>query len=379
MMLVIAPTKSRKEYLLFTELYLKFPQIVATNEKAPFVSSMKDLLDKKVGIIKDYAIGEILKNKYPQFQAIEVQNTKDGLEQLAYGKIDAFIDFLPTVSRGITQATSGNLKIGGKIDEKVWLGIASRDDEPILNTILDKAIKGLTPQEHQSILDEWLTVKYEYGTDYSLVWKIVIGSFFIIAIIVYWNRRIVMVTKKLEKSNNLLASTKLELEQSNRELKRLATTDTLTKLYNRNKLDETLILESSRVNRFNHSFGVVILDIDYFKNVNDIYGHQVGDSVLRDFANILKTHSRKTDIVGRWGGEEFLIICSETNFDGLLTLAQKLQENIKNHPFGLDEHITASFGVSMYQKGERIEEVIKRADDALYNAKKKGRNRVEFL
>lgn len=120
-----------------------------------------------------------------------------------------------------------------------------------------------------------------------------------------------------------------EIDKKNRLLEELAIRDKLTKLYNRNKLDEVLIDELNRANRYEHTFGVILVDIDNFKNVNDTYGHQMGDKVLQEFANILQSNSRKTDTVGRWGGEEFLIICSETEFDGILTQAEKLKEKLK--------------------------------------------------
>lgn len=169
-----------------------------------------------------------------------------------------------------------------------------------------------------------------------------------------------------------------EIDEKNRLLEELAIKDNLTKLFNRNKLDEVLINESNRANRYNHSFGVILIDIDNFKSVNDIYGHQIGDKVLQEFANILQSNSRKTDTVGRWGGEEFLIICSETELDGILTQAEKLKEKVENFNFSVNEQKTASFGVSLYNKDESVKDIIKRADDALYEAKVAGKNRVKY-
>ncbi len=206
-------------------------------------------------------------------------------------------------------------------------------------------------------------------------------------------KEVIFKTKELEKMNEelnkslkeaiehkeIIQKQQKELEDKNRFLEELSVTDNLTKLYNRNKLDEVLSIEANRSNRFEHAFGVVIIDIDYFKSVNDLYGHQMGDTVLKEFADILKSNSRKTDTVGRWGGEEFLIICSETNLEGILSFAQSIREKISSFPFAIGEKKTASFGVSVYKKDENVESMIKRADDALYNAKENGRNRVEFL
>ncbi|MGB0989379.1 MAG: GGDEF domain-containing protein [Halarcobacter sp.] len=136
--------------------------------------------------------------------------------------------------------------------------------------------------------------------------------------------------------------------------------------------------EIKREKRYNNNLSLIIFDIDNFKSVNDIYGHQMGDKVLQEFANILQSNSRKTDTVGRWGGEEFLIICSETEFDGILTQAEKLKEKVENFDFSVKEQKTASFGVSLYNKNESVKDMIKRADDALYEAKVTGKNRVKY-
>jgi diguanylate cyclase (GGDEF)-like protein len=159
--------------------------------------------------------------------------------------------------------------------------------------------------------------------------------------------------------------------------KLLSITDKLTGLFNRLKLDEALNDEFNRSNRSNRSFGIIIIDIDYFKRVNDTYGHQVGDQTLIQFAKILKDNIRKIDILGRWGGEEFMIICSETDFEGTTKLAQSLREIISKYDFPTIGNLSASFGVSIYDGDENIDKVIARADNALYKAKANGRNRVE--
>ena len=161
------------------------------------------------------------------------------------------------------------------------------------------------------------------------------------------------------------------------EHKLLSITDKLTGLFNRLKLDEALNDEFNRSNRFKRSFGIIIIDIDYFKRVNDTYGHLVGDQVLIQFAKILKENIRKVDILGRWGGEEFMIICPETDFQGTIKLAESLREIISKYEFPTIGNMSASFGASIYDGDENMDKVIARADNALYKAKTNGRNRVE--
>ncbi|MDH4943769.1 diguanylate cyclase [Sulfurimonas sp. C5] len=152
--------------------------------------------------------------------------------------------------------------------------------------------------------------------------------------------------------------------------------DKLTNIYNRHKLDKTLEEEFQRVARYNVELSLIILDIDHFKSVNDTYGHQVGDSVLIELTKLLRTNIRNTDIIGRWGGEEFLIICTNTNLKGAYDLAEHLREKVAAYNFTTVGHKTSSFGVAAYSEGDTIESLLKRADDNLYKAKESGRNKV---
>ncbi|MFA6197209.1 MAG: diguanylate cyclase [Sulfurimonas sp.] len=157
----------------------------------------------------------------------------------------------------------------------------------------------------------------------------------------------------------------------------LSVTDQLTKLFNRLHLDNIFKREIQRAKRYQTYFSVILLDIDHFKFVNDTYGHDIGDDVLVNLANILKQDVRSTDILGRWGGEEFLIILPQTEVPHAVLLGEKLRVAVESHIFATVEKITCSFGVSQFKaEDESAKEVVKRADNGLYEAKNSGRNRV---
>jgi diguanylate cyclase (GGDEF)-like protein/PAS domain S-box-containing protein len=158
---------------------------------------------------------------------------------------------------------------------------------------------------------------------------------------------------------------------------KLAKTDALTGLANRLELDSVLSEEIERVKRFQSSLSIIMLDLDHFKKVNDNYGHLLGDKCLIKTAEILKTSSRSVDTVGRWGGEEFLIVCPETDLDGALKLAEKIRHFLEGNIFPEVKQITGSLGVTAFIAGDTLETLISRADKALYKAKEFGRNRVE--
>ncbi len=168
-----------------------------------------------------------------------------------------------------------------------------------------------------------------------------------------------------------------ELAQKNKELERLAARDELTGLFNRRKLDENFEKEVARAERYARPLSVILLDLDHFKSVNDTHGHPVGDTILIETANRLRTALRTSDIPGRWGGEEFLIICPETELDTAAQLAERLRREYENLAFPEAGRLTASFGVAAHQSGRLAKDILQSADKALYRAKKGGRNRVE--
>lgn len=183
----------------------------------------------------------------------------------------------------------------------------------------------------------------------------------------------------LKKANAQLSLANAQLNHMQQNLKRLAMTDHLTGVFNRKKLDEMLRYERLRAERDNGIFGVILLDIDDFKKVNDTFGHQVGDEVLIKFGKLLQSSVRAVDTVGRWGGEEFLIICPQTDAEGLEHLAQSLCRQVGETIFAEAGHQTASFGLAIFQKEETVDNLIMRADKALYVAKSEGKNKVVLL
>lgn len=183
--------------------------------------------------------------------------------------------------------------------------------------------------------------------------------------------------KIIEKNNQELKTKTKQIQEMNKKLTEISIKDGLTNIYNRRKLDEVLKYEYNRAINDNQHFSVILLDLDRFKSVNDTYGHNVGDKVLMEIADLLKRNVRKHDTVGRWGGEEFLIICPRTNINQVLDLSEKLRKQIEEHKFPEIDSRTSSFGVSVHNRGDAIEDIIKRADKGLYKAKENGRNRVE--
>jgi len=182
-----------------------------------------------------------------------------------------------------------------------------------------------------------------------------------------------LINKELQDKNE-------QLKDMNSKLAEVARTDPLTLLSNRRDMLEKIDYETSRFNRSKKPFVIIISDIDFFKMINDKYGHDGGDYVLVNLSRMFRKTMRKQDIIGRWGGEEFIFLLPETDLLGGRKLAEKLRQMIENHPFIYNDNqmnVTMTFGVSVYASATKsIDQVINRADEYLYKGKRKGRNCV---
>jgi two-component system cell cycle response regulator len=186
---------------------------------------------------------------------------------------------------------------------------------------------------------------------------------------------------RIKKLQEDLRTREKELEEMNERLLRISQTDGLTEISNRRALEQKLDEMWAHSQRLHEPLSVVMCDIDKFKSVNDTYGHQVGDIVLKDFANLLKEAAREIDRVGRYGGEEFLLLLPGTPLDSAVTFAERLRETAQEHTFsfaGGTLSRTMSCGVAAWPHPEIRDQdaLLKAADDALYVAKESGRNKV---
>lgn len=161
------------------------------------------------------------------------------------------------------------------------------------------------------------------------------------------------------------------------ELRKTATTDKLTKAYNRVKFEEIVAVEMERARRYNRPLSMLIFDIDNFKDVNDTYGHLAGDYALKSIADIVRSQMRKINHLIRWGGDEFVVIPVETDLEGARVLSERIREAIESFDFDEAGKITVSIGTALFDEADTEDDFLKRADDALYKAKEAGGNRVE--
>ena len=350
-------TPARDAWLIFTDPIFFDPNVIITREEHPFVAEPKGLKGESIALPRGTMVEERISRDFPNLKIIHTSSEPESMRLVSERKADLTIRSLIVAANAIKKEGLFNLKIAGQIPEytnKLRIGVLK--DEKILRNILDKGVKTVTAQEREAISNKHVAINVQNAVDYSLAWKILAGACIAIFIQIRRHRT---------------------LSSLNKELERLSVTDRLTGLFNRLKIDETLDAAIKMANRYNQPLSIVMVDLDHFKEVNDTHGHQVGDKVLVEVARILKANSRETDVVGRWGGEEFMFVCIQTDETGVLNFAEKLRQAFQNNYFPVVQHKTASFGVTTWLKDDTVEELVARADEALYEAKKNDRNRVE--
>ena len=184
---------------------------------------------------------------------------------------------------------------------------------------------------------------------------------------------------RIEKAENSLKKVMGQLAEKNKILNKLSITDELTNLYNRRQLIKSLKEKIYDAERYSMPLSIILFDIDYFKKINDNYGHLSGDEVLRKVSSVFMKGLRKTDIAGRYGGEEFLLVFPNTPLERCLKIAKTLSEQVEKLTFKSvpDRKITVSGGVCEYNNEIKYEDFLSRADDLLYIAKNNGKGRIE--
>jgi diguanylate cyclase (GGDEF)-like protein len=166
------------------------------------------------------------------------------------------------------------------------------------------------------------------------------------------------------------------IERQKHDLEKSADYDPLTKVYNRVKLSKMFDGLYFNTNKHNHALSIILFDIDKFKSINDTHGHNVGDKVLVELALLVNGLLRDSDIIARWGGEEFLIVLMDTSAENAKKLAERIRKEIEHYPFTHVNRVTCSFGVTQFDNSDKHVTFLERADKALYEAKENGRNRV---
>ena len=374
----INASEKRKSFLDFTTPYFYLPLAVVTRYDRIFVEESLEGAGTQFAVIEGDIANDKLRRRYPGIVLVEVKNNIQAMEMVYNGEVFGYIGAQGAVAFAIQSLDLSKLAVTGSLPLRYELSVATRNDEPLLGSAFEKAVLHVDPKEAQSIRDKWIAIAIEKVTDYTLLWLTLLVLGTVIVVSLYWNHYLAKANRKIRDTLKDLHEAQAQLEDQNRVFKQQSITDALTGIYNRLKLDEDIAYAIKLASRTKREFSIILLDIDHFKMVNDQFGHLIGDELLKAFASLLLGSIRKSDIVGRWGGEEFLIICPDTDLQGCEKLAEQLRTKISRQEFPGEQVLSASLGIAVHHPDEKADSLIGRVDKALYRAKKQGRNSVEI-
>jgi signal transduction histidine kinase len=199
-----ANVPSRRDVMNFTQPYIVQPLVIATQAREIFIKDGSEIGNRKIGIIKGYVFVAMLRSRYPGIQITEVAGTADGLERVRKGELWGYIDTMPTIAYSLQKYSMQDLKISGKLDFTLDLCVTSRNDEPMLGTIMQKATDAISEEERRAIINKWISVRVEHGVDYALIWKLGAGMSVLLLGFYIWNRKLAKFNRAIGEKNVLI-------------------------------------------------------------------------------------------------------------------------------------------------------------------------------
>lgn len=359
-------SEERAKVMNFTRPYVRIKRVVISKQNELYYRDLDEMSGKIFVMLKDnYAITQI-RQKYPNMQFIYAGTISEELDHIYQGKAFGTIVSLYSAANLFNDEHQKKLKVVSVLPPAYddIASLATRKEDSVLHDILEKSLIATNPRQIDEFMTQGTVVSYKPDVDYSRYWWIILAAAGTLSILVWWVR--------------YLRNLNLQLTESKIQLERLSETDPLTQAFNRLKMDDVFTREIQNSTRYYFPLSIIMLDIDHFKSINDNFGHTVGDNVLVKMVELVKSKLRANDYLGRWGGEEFLIICPSTNLNNAIFVAEKIRSSIESEKFESIKQLTASLGVAEWKVGENQESLISRADSALYRSKNEGRNKLSY-
>ncbi|MCW2249357.1 diguanylate cyclase (GGDEF)-like protein [Azospirillum fermentarium] len=352
-------TPKRDAWLIFTAPLFVDPNVIVTREEHPLIDDLGGLTGETMVLPSGTAMEERLTTDFPNLTLTTVTAEADAFAMVSDKRASMTMRSMIVAVHAIKKGGWFSLKVAGTVpgyENRLRIGVIK--SEPLLRSILDKGIATITADEREQIANRHVAITVQQNIDFEVLWRILAACGLVLATSLFWI---------------------VKLRQMNEKLRRQSRTDSLTGIGNRSYLNERLPQEIDRARRYGRPFAVVLLDIDHFKAINDLYGHLTGDAVLRHFTTVIRATVRTTDMPGRWGGEEFLVLCPETTAEQALALAQRLCTAVRAHDFPTGRTHTVSAGVAALIPDDTVDGLLHRADAGLYRAKAEGRDRAMAL
>lgn len=365
---LIVANDTRLGKLLFTRPYFNGVNVVISRDNLEYISDLAQLEGRKVAVPRHYATTAHVRNHYPQLTLVERNTISEALTDVATGRADAAISNLLVANNQIRELGLGNLKVAGQVPYVSELAVGIHPSKAPLLPIMQEVLDNISMQQRVAILNKWQRLKFEH--EYQIKPFVYVFLVFLFGLLL-----VLFHHSTVRKMNIKLLAANKQLSHKHQELLRISQQDAMTGIPNRLRLNQLLEIEITRTERYDTQFSLLLLDIDHFKRINDNFGHPMGDQVLIEFAKLVNSHLRQSDLFGRWGGEEFLLVCPETTLEEARQVAGKINLLVSGHHFPHGERLTCSIGVGQYINREGQDSFMQRIDAALYEAKHQGRNR----
>jgi diguanylate cyclase (GGDEF)-like protein len=368
-------TTDRAEFLLFSDIWYRAPNVMVSLKDEPFLQGLENLGNRTVALIEGYRMIGYVKEYYPSIKPSLVANESEGINAVVNEDIDVFIGSILSINNYIQTYGYDQIKVAGWAGPEDLLRVGVSKDNKALIPILNEFIAQINETERINMFRKWNNVSFIDNTNYALIKNIsIFFSVLLIAGFLY-SFLVRKLNKKLLAQNTQLHSLKTKLTKSNKELLFLTHHDLLTQVYNRHYFNQVI---NSSDEKFipKQPVCLIFFDVDHFKSINDHFGHGKGDEVLKSIAQSIKSILSKQHTFVRWGGEEFIIMCEQTNESSAHKLCQQISHLLKQIDIQPVNKITCSFGIASLHKDETILNCIERADQAMYQAKSNGRNQI---
>jgi len=368
-------TPRRAEFLYFSDIYSRSPNVLVSRREQPFLQNMEQVGDRSLAIPRGYRLLDYVRQNYPKIRIILAETEQQGLEMVSSGEADLFIGSMYSINARIQQSGLFNLKIAAWAGPEEQFRMAVTENSKWMLPELNRLLAQISDDYRARLYRQWSNIAVLKQTDRGLTWQLLVVVTLVFGALLARYRWISKYNRELTAKNQQLEKLRNQLLETNRELEFISTHDPLTKLYNRHYFHRHFAPEHRSDAMQGHT-SLIVIDIDFFKDINDRHGHSVGDSILSDLASLFMEGAREIDLVARWGGEEFMIVCPDTDCVQARHLCERLASAMTVYPFSAGVRLSCSFGLTELKPGESIWSAFDRADQALYRAKSEGRNRI---
>jgi len=342
---------------------IKISMAIATLNDKNLITDLSIFKNKKIAILKNDVLYRKLKTNYPSIEFIEVDSTKEAVRLIKEEKAFGLIEDILSLTHYINSTNENDIKLTGTLPFELELKLVTTKNNEVIINIFNKIINQITQEEKNSITHKYQLVLYKEVSDYTWIYKFILPLCLLLVIITIVNGKMRKEIRKRKHAEKALVD--------------YANKDSLTQVFNRRKIEKIMNAQIKESKNDETTFSIIFFDIDNFKMINDNFGHIRGDKVLISIAKIVSSNIRSSDFIGRWGGEEFIIILPNTNSKDAYTIASNLKVLISNYNFDLEKAVTCSFGITDFKKDDSKKEMVKRADDAMYYVKRNGKNDIK--